>query len=121
MMNKNLKKLYKQQVLELMQIINKFDPFGLIEVAECPADEYSPEVSDILVGLNKCNDANAVSTLVSSVFNEAFAGNQTSEDYAEPGQAIWEWWTKQQIHDLPYERDHAFLEFEAWKDEDKTE
>ena len=117
MINKNLKRLYKQQVLELTQIVNNFDPFGLIKVAECPEDEYSPEISDILVGLSKCADPNDASTLVCGVFNEAFSGNQTSEDYAEIGQAIWEWWTKLQNHSLPYERDHAFLEFEAWKDE----
>jgi hypothetical protein len=117
MIKSNLKKIYRQQISDLMRIVNKFDPFGLITAAECPEDEYSPEISDILVGLKNCSNGQDVSKLVAQIFNDAFSSNQAREDYREIVEEIWEWWQKQQTQYTRYERDHAFLEFEAWKND----
>jgi hypothetical protein len=84
---------YKNLLHELTLLINKADPYCLIKCAKMPEDEYSREVSMILVGLRKCDNFHDVSALISSTFNSQFEDTRSPSDYSDLAKEIFDWYT----------------------------
>lgn len=70
---KYYKSLYPQAFLSLRVILNSVDPLKLMD--RCQADEYDPEVADILAGLHDCQDPTEAALLAIEVFEYWFNGN----------------------------------------------
>jgi hypothetical protein len=89
---KKLVEKYQNLFNDLTTIVNKTDPYCLIECAHLPEDEYSYEVTGILVGLRKCKSNQDVADLVASIFNKEFNDNRKSIDYLEIATEIYNWY-----------------------------
>ncbi|MFH2045930.1 MAG: DUF1871 family protein [Pseudomonadota bacterium] len=92
MLKKELKQKYKSWLIEVMGLLNEWDPYCLVTKHDCPKDEFNYEAESILAGLSQCESAKDVSALVSEVFTEAFHDNFTPENCDDIGLNIWNWW-----------------------------
>jgi hypothetical protein len=91
-MKKELKQKYKRHLIELMDLLNEWDPYGLVTKHEFPKDEFNYEAELILSGLSKCNTINDVSSLISDVFTKAFDDVFNPANCSDIGEIIWNWW-----------------------------
>jgi len=65
------KKIYKQYLDDIRQLINKHDPIALMNM-DCPEDEYDPETESIAPKLKKCTTKDEVHEMVHLEFVEWF-------------------------------------------------
>lgn len=92
MNNKEKRKLYERQLEALSEIINKWDPYGLIEGGS-PKDEFSDEVSKILSGLKGAKLKEDFARTVSDVFSKNFESDHFDQHKcSEIGGEIYHFW-----------------------------
>ena len=88
----DFKQKYKTMFSELTQIINDWDPYGLID-GGAPADEFEAEVAKVLAGLAKSHSVKDVVQLVSDVFSESFEKEKFSvKSCKEVGKKVYAWY-----------------------------
>jgi hypothetical protein len=81
-MDKNDMELHKIIFKAVQEIINDYDPVGLIE-GGAPDDEYHDEVGKIVVLLRKESEREPLAERIEEVFREAF-GNEVKSDQSCP-------------------------------------
>lgn len=89
-MNKDLKKKYKREFFELREIINKWDPYSLVEEG-APKDEFEAEIAVILAKLKGRSSVDEIAKLVSEVFTNAFDATFTVESCRVVAEKIYVW------------------------------
>lgn len=94
MNNDSKKKLYKKQVAALNFIINRWDPYSLIEEGS-PSDEFSNEVSNLLALLKTAKTEDNFAEAVSNVFSKTFETESfDKEQCSKVGKEIHLLWSK---------------------------
>lgn len=76
---KKRKLKYKELYNQVREISNKHDLMGLIRLG-CPADEYDPEISEILPLIYKCSDVDELSIGIANIYNEMFEADFKASD-----------------------------------------
>ena len=85
-----VKNQYKEEFIDLRNILNEFDPIGLLSMG-APINEYEPEVKTIIVQLNNLKYESEVLDLVYNEFQRWFGNAGSKDSYKSLAIKIFAW------------------------------
>lgn len=85
-------KKYDRHFRELLDILNRWDAYGLIE-GGAPKDEFANEGIKILSGINRCKTEKEVAQLIASIFGASFDKEDFSpENCLQVASEVFRWY-----------------------------
>jgi len=85
-------KKYNRHFRELLDILNRWDAYGLIE-GGAPKDEFANEGIKILSGINRCKTEKVVAQLIASIFGASFdKGDFSPENCLKVASEVFRWY-----------------------------